>query len=176
MAAVDSDTPPASPASSFEPRPVSTQFETDLSRRTSRAKSETVTAPTQRLRAPRAPPTSGGSILTEKRRKVGDGFQEQLRVHRLVRRQRLELVVQQKSHGPAVWGKKERKKRRVARQSRAALALQRTRNSFFFFPFQMGGEATAAPITFVLLQQVGNSTQARGKAPTHEHDNELVEV
>lgn len=171
MAAADSDPPPhrdpASPASSFEPRPVSTQFETDLSRRTSRAKSETVTAPTASPRTARSADfrwkythrktTEGGRRLpgttscppTCQEAAVGIGYPAEEPWSRRGER------------------KKERKKKRsVARQSRAALACKEPGTLFFFFPFQMGGEATAAPITFVLLQQVGNSTQARGKAHT----------
>ena len=44
------------------------------------------------------------NTLTEERRQVRDGLQEQLRVHRLVRRQLSELVIQEKRHGPAVVG------------------------------------------------------------------------
>lgn len=129
----------------------------------------------QRLRAPRAPPTSGGSILTEKRRKVGDGFQEQLRVHRLVRRQRLELVVQQKSHGPAV-GKERKKKRSVARQSRAALACKEPGTLFFFFFLFRWEGKRQQPLSLSSFSNRWGILHRHVEKPTHEHDNELVEV
>lgn len=42
------------------------------------------------------------SVLAEKRWQVRDGLQKALGVHRLVRRKRFELVIQQKRHDPAV--------------------------------------------------------------------------
>lgn len=115
-------------------------------------------APRQRRLAQRAPPSSDGGLLTKKRRQVRDGFQEQLCVYWLVGRQRLEFVLQQKRHGPAVWTA-------AASGSR----LERTRNSFsVVVPFQMGGETTETPITFVLLQQVRDYTRLWGKK-THTY-------
>lgn len=92
-----------------------------------------------------------------------DGFQEQLCVHRRVGRQRLELVLQQKRHGPAV------------RTAAAAASGWKEPGTLFVcvvVPFQMGGETSEAPITFVLLQQVRNYTRVWGeekKKKTHTY-------
>lgn len=87
------------------------------------------------------------NTLTEERRQVRDGLQEQLRVHRLVRRQLYELVIQEKRHGPAV----------VGSSGSEQLFGWRENPELCFLVRWVRKRHQRAPITFVLLPTGGGS-------------------